>query len=150
MTDATAKPSQAAPWHLWLVAIVGVFWNGFGGYDYTMTKTGGDEYLRAFGMTEAQIAYFNDMPAWMTAAWAIGVWGAVLGTILLLLRSKWAFPVFVISFAAFLASLIYQYALTNAGEIMGAQSAIMSAVITAGCVFFIWYAWAMTKRGVLR
>jgi hypothetical protein len=78
-----------------------------------------------------------------------GVWGAVLGTVLLLLRRKWALHVFVGSSAAFLMSLVYTYLLSNGGEVM-ADGAIMSAVITAGCIFFIGYAWMMAKRGVLR
>lgn len=150
MTEVIATSPQRTPWHLLLVGVVGLFWNGYGGYDYTMTKIGGDQYLRDFGMTEPQIDYFHAMPAWMTAVWAIGVWGAVLGTILLLLRRKLALPVFIASFAAFILGVIYQYALTNSAEVMGAQSLLMTAIITAGCLFFVWYAWAMAKSGVLQ
>jgi hypothetical protein len=39
------------------------------------------------------------MPAWMTGVWAIGVWGALAGSVLLLLRSKWAVHVFAASLA---------------------------------------------------
>lgn len=143
---------RATPWHLWVVGLAGIPWNGFGAYDYFMTLTGGEEYLRAFGMNDAQIAYFHAMPAWITAIWAIGVWGALLGTLLLLLRQKSALPVFIVSFAAFLLSLVYTYVLSSGAEVMGdtVNMAMMNAVIAAGCVFFIWYAWAMTKRGVLR
>ena len=149
MTE-TAPPTAATPWHLWAVGIVSLLWNAFGCYDYYMTNTGGDEYLRSYGMTEPQIAFYHSMPPWMTAVWAIGVWGALLGSILLLLRSKWAFQVFVISFAAFVLSVIYTYGFTSGAEVNGAMSMIMSAVIAASCMLFIWYAWAMKRRGVLR
>jgi hypothetical protein len=151
MTDATAAPaSPRIPWHFWVVALLSIPWNAYGAYDYVMTQTGGDAYLREFGMTDAQIDYFHAMPAWMTGVWAIGVWGAVLGSLLLLLRSKWAFHVLVLSFAAFLLSLVYQFTLTNGIEIMGQAALIMSGVIAIACVFFIWYSWTMSKRGVLR
>ncbi len=147
MTVQSENPRT--PWHLWVVGLVGVPWNGYGAYDYVMTQMGGEEFLRSYGMNDAQIAYFNAIPAWMTAVWAIGVWGGVLGTALLLLRRKWALHVFVGSFIAFLLSLVYTYLLSNGGEVM-ADGKILSAVITAGCIFFIGYAYAMAQRGVLR
>jgi hypothetical protein len=70
--------------------------------------------------------------------------------VLILLRNKLALPVFTVSLAAFLVSLIYTYVLTDGGEIMGAQMAITSVVITVLLLFFMWYSWLMTKRGVLR
>lgn len=151
MTDATQPAVRPrTPWHLWLVGALALLWNGYGCYDYVMTMTGGEDYLRAYGMSQAQIDYFNAMPSWMTGVWAVGVWGAALGSILLLLRSKWAFHVFVISFAVFALSVVYTYGFTDGAAVNGAMGMIMSAVIAAACIFFIWYAWAMMKRGVLR
>jgi hypothetical protein len=146
----TAPVKAGTPWHLWAVGIVSLLWNAFGCYDYYMTNTGGDEYLRSYGMTETQIAFYHAMPAWLTAAWAFGVWGALLGSILLLLRSRWAFHVFVISFAAFVLSVVYTYGFSNGAEVNGSMGLIMSAVIAASCIFFIWYARFATERGILR
>lgn len=146
-----SEANNKTPWHLWTVGALGLLWNAYGGYDYVMSNTQGEAYLRGAGMTDAQIAYFSAMPSWMTAVWAIGVWGAILGAILLLLRSKWALHVFIASCAAFVLSLVYQYGMSNGGEVMGGQATlIMQAVILAGCLFFIWYAWFATKRGLLR
>lgn len=147
MTEAA---QTKAPWHLWAVGVVGVLWNAYGCYDYVMTNTGGVDYLRAFGFTEAQIDYYLAMPAWMTAVWAIGVWGGLLGAALLLLRSKWALHVFAASLAAFVFSLVYTYALSNGAEVMGASALPINALILAACLFFVWYAWFATKRGLLR
>jgi len=150
MTDATPAKSSGTPWHLWVVGVVAVLWNAYGGYDYVMTQTGGPEYLRSLGMNDAAVAYFDAMPAWMTAVWAIGVWGAVLGSILLLLRLKWALHAFIASLAAFVMSLVYTYALSNGAEVAPPEAAYMNVVILAGCLFFVWYAWFATKRGLLR
>lgn len=138
------------PWHLWLVGIIGLAWNSFGVFDYSMTQIRGEQHLRAFGMTDAQIAYMDAMPAWMTGVWAIGVWGAMLGTILLLLRRRLAAPVFAMSLAGFVMSLIYNYLLSDGAKIMPESGNIMNLVILAGCLFFLLYARAMAKSGVLR
>jgi hypothetical protein len=138
-----------APWHLWLVGVIAILWNGFGAYDYTMTNLQGDEYLLKMGMTQAQLAYFHDMPAWMTAVWALGVWGALLGSVLLLARRRWALPAFVVSLLAVVMSLVYAFLLSNGAELMGEYSG-MQFVVLAGAIAFAWYAWWMTRRGVLR
>jgi hypothetical protein len=142
--------SARTPWHLWLVGLIGIPWNGFGVFDYVSTKLRGDAHLREFGMTDAQIAYMAAMPAWMTAAWAIGVFGGLIGTLLLLLRSRLAVPVFAVSLVAFLTSLFYSYFLSNGSQVMGETAGIMNAVIFAGCLFFLLYARAMARKGVLR
>jgi hypothetical protein len=150
MTTMDNPTAGRTPWHLWLVGLVAVLWNAFGCYDYTMTTLQGDAWLRQMKMTEAQITYFNAMPAWMTAVWAIGVWGGLLGAILLLVRRKLATPVFAVSLAAYLLSLVYYYVLTDGIAAMGQSMIPMNIAILIGCLFFLWYAWTMTKRGVLR
>ena len=146
MTEMTIR----TPWHVWVVGVVAVLFNAIGAFDYVMSMTQGAAYLAKAGMTPAQIAHYMEMPAWMVAVWATGVWGAMLGSVLILLRNKLAFPVFAVSLAAFLVSLVYTYVLTNGGEVMGGSMVIASVTITALLLFFIWYSRLMTKRGVLR
>lgn len=150
MTTLTGGRASKRPWHLWAVGLVGVLWNSYGCLDYTMTALQGEVWLRSQGMTDAAVAFTEAMPAWMTAVWAIGVWGAMLGSLLLLLRSQWAFPVFVISLAAYVMSLVYQYVLTDGATGMGESIWIMQTVILFICLFFVWYAQMATKRGILR
>jgi len=147
MTTETMQTGRSAPWHFWVVAVIAVLWNGFGGYDYTMSHLQGEAYYRQMGMSDAVIAFMSSYPTWMHAVWAIGVWGSVAGSILLLLRMKWAFHAFVLSILGALGNLAYTAATPGAMETMGLT---MPLVITVICLFFIWYAWTMTKRGVLR
>ena len=146
----SASSGVKTPWHLWVVGVVGLLWNAFGCIDYTMTALQGEVWLRQMGMTDAQITSYQAMPAWMTAVWAIGVWGAMLGTVLLLLRKKLAYPVFVVSLIAYVASLVYAYALSDQAEVMPEGTWIMQAVILVGCLFFVWYSRMMANRGLLR
>ncbi|MDB5474892.1 MAG: hypothetical protein JWP49_403 [Phenylobacterium sp.] len=150
MTATADTPRAGAPWHYWVVTVVALFWNAFGAYDYFMSKTQGDAYLRKAGMTDVQIAHMHAYPAWMTADWAVGVWGAFLGALLLLARTRYAVHVFVVSLAAFVVMLAYTYLLSDGAKAMGQQGMIFNLVILAGCIFFAWYSWTMAKRGVLR
>jgi len=150
MTDATLNGVAArTPWHLWLVGVVAILWNGFGCFDFTMTYLQGDAWFAQMGMTPDQMAYYDAMPGWTHVAWAIGVWGGALGGVLLLLRRRLAFPVFVASFLGWLAGAIYAFALSDGLETMGSMWP-MQLVIGAGCLAFLIYAWVMKSRGVLR
>ncbi len=147
---ADGASAGRTPWHLWLVGVIALLFNAIGAFDYVMSMTQGASYMASAGMTPAQIAHYQEMPIWMKGVWTVGVWGAMLGSVLILLRKKLAVPAFAVSLAAFLVSLVYTYVLTDGGEIMGGQMAITSVVITALLLFFMWYSWLMTKRSVLR
>ncbi|MEJ6000697.1 hypothetical protein [Paucibacter soli] len=146
MTEAV----QRTPMHCWLVGGFALLFNAIGVFDFVMTMAQGAAYQASAGMTPEQIAHYQGMPAWMTLVWAVGVLGAFLASVLLLLRRRLAAPVFVLSLAAFAISLLYTYVLSNSGAIMGPQMAITSAVIAALLLCFAWYARRMTMRGVLR
>lgn len=146
MSDATR--TGKTPWHLWVVGAASLLWNGFGGYDYVMTNTRNQDYMAM--LTPEQLAYFEGFPDWMTAVWAIGVWGAAAGSVLLLLRSRFAFHVFALSFAAMAVGVVYQFGLTEGLEVMGPTAIVMSAVIAVVAAALVFYARAMAKRGVLR
>ena len=149
MTEVSTVARIKPPRHLWLVGVIAVLFNAIGVFDYVMSMTQGASYMASAGMTPAQIAHYQEMPLWMTAVWTVGVWGALLASVLLLLRNRLAVPVFAVSLAAFLVSLLYTYVLTNGGEIMGRQMAIASAIIAALLMFFLWYSSLMRKRNVL-
>ena len=147
MTDDTMKMTTATPWHLWAVGVLALLWNGFGGYDYVMTQTNNAAYLAQF--TPEQRAYFDSFPMWMEAIWAIGVWGGVLGSVLLLLRSKWAFHAFLASLVAFAVSVVYGQT-SGGAAVMGTTGVVFSAVIFLLGLGFVMYSRMMTRKGVLR
>ena len=136
------------PAHLWIVGIVSLLWNAFGGFDYTATQLRMESYISQF--SEAQIAYFTGMPVWVDAAWAFGVWGAVLGSIALLLRKSWAVWLFGLSLLGLLVSTIYNFGMSGGAEIFGTMGIIMSVVIWIVAIFLFLYARAMSAKGVLR
>ena len=146
MTDAPVK----TPWHLWLVGVVAVLFNAIGVFDFVMTLAQGAAYQASAGMTPEQIAHYQQMPAWMTVDWAVGVFGALAASVLLLLRKQLALPVFIASLVAFVISLLYTYVLTNGGAVMGSQMAIASAVIAGLLMLFSVYTHRMARAGVLR
>jgi hypothetical protein len=149
VNDPTPASRAASPWHLWLVGALAVLWNSVGAFDYVMTETRNAAYMSSF--TPEQLSYFYGFPAWVIATWALGVWGGVLGSVLLLFRRRWAVPVLGISLAAFLVTTYYNYVLTSGLEIMGgAGGLVFSAVIFVVAAALLFYARRLARVGVLR
>ncbi|HYC69135.1 hypothetical protein [Brevundimonas sp.] len=138
-----------APWHLWAAGIVAILWNAGGCLDYVMTQVQGDAWLANMEPTQTLLDWFHGLPAWYDAAWAIAVWGGLLGGVLLLARRRWATPVFVLSLLGWTATAVYALALSNGMEVMGAYWPIQIVHLVIGALF-VWYAMAMSQRGVLR
>ena len=146
MTDTILV--QRTPWHLWVLGVVNLLWTAMGSFDFVMTNTQDDAYLSGMGLNAAQIAIYNATPIWMTVGWAVGVFGGVIGAILLLMRKKLAAPVLAVSFVGAVASQM-QMLTAEAREAFGA-TVWMSAGIIVWALLIAVYAWAMAKRGVLR
>lgn len=147
MTD-TMK--GATPWHLWAAGVISLLWNAFGGYDFVMSVTQGEAYWRASGMTDAMVAYYNAMPTWMYVPWVLGVWGAVAGSVLLLMRNKLAVPAFGLSLLGAVGSLAYGLAnpMPPLPEAMAMMSYMPWVIVLIAAVLAA-YAWTMGKKGVL-
>lgn len=142
------NPNTRAPWHLWVVGIVALLWNAVGALDYVMTQTRNEQYMAGF--TAEQLAFFYGLPAWTVAAWAIGVWGGVLGSLLLLLRKSLAVWVFLASLVGVVLTTFQNYVLSNGLEVMGGPGAVVfTAVIFVVAVALYVYARAMATRRVL-
>jgi hypothetical protein len=145
MYAGEARPKT--PVHLWIVGVLALLWNSMGAFDYVATQFKIDFYMSQF--TEDQLAYFYGFPAWAVAGWAFGVWGAVAGSIGLLMRRKWAVWGFAVSLAGMLVSSIYTLGLSEGAAMMGSGGVIFTVIIWAAAIFLLVYARAMANRGVL-
>ncbi|MEC9066510.1 MAG: hypothetical protein VX569_04460 [Pseudomonadota bacterium] len=148
------QATTGTPWHVWGVGILATLWNAFGANDYTQTQMGNRDYFAMTGFdaqtTDAALRFFGEMPAWADAAWALGVWGGLAGSILLLLRSRWAIAAFAASILGLAGSWIFQLQATLPPELAAMNNEAMFAVISAIALLLFWYALRMRRRGVLR
>ena len=149
MNEAVMDSSAKTPLHLWIVGGLATLWNAFGCYDYVMTQTRNGDYMAM--LTEAQRAHLETFPAWMEAAWAIGVWGGMLGALLLLLRSRYAELAFWASLIGLLVGTIYQFGMSGMpAEVRTPAMIAMTAVIWLVAIALLVYAIRMRRSGVLR
>lgn len=138
------------PVHLWIVGALSLLWNAGDGFDYVMTQTENAEYLAQY--PPESLAFLQNAPAWFEAAWAVGVWVSILGSVLLLLRSRFAGTAFALSLAGLIVSSVYTYFIADGGSAlaMAGTAALVFTIAIPIILILLWiYARAMTKRGVL-
>ena len=139
------------PIHLWLVGIISLFWNAGGAFDYVMTRTNSATYLAA--QPPVRLMMLEQAPVWFSITWPLGVWMSVIGSLLLLVRSRYASTAFGLSLLGLIGSSIYTYVIADGGSMValaGTAAIIFTLAIPIILVGLWLYARAMTKRGVLR
>jgi hypothetical protein len=110
-TNFKAKP----PVWFWILSIVALLWNLMGVKAYLDDAYAKDEAMAT--LSEAQRIIFEIQPTWLTAAFALAVFGGTLGCIALLLKKKWAGHLFLISLIAAASRTVYYFFMTNATEV---------------------------------
>ena len=135
MTEkSTAKP----PLWFWIVSIIALLWNGSGVYMY-LIQAYDTESFRAMYPDPEMLEMANNTPAWVTAAYAIAVFAGLLASIGLLLRKKWAKPLFLVSLLGAVASNAYHLFMSKAIELYGTEAVIMPIVVVVIGIFLVWF-----------
>ena len=141
--------AKKAPLHLWVVGALATLWNGFGAFDYVMSQARNEAYLANF--TASQRAYIETFPIWMEAGWALGVWGALAGSLLLLARSRFAPVAFAVSLAGLATSSVYHFGIAELPpELQGIAMIALNLVIWAIAVGLLVYSVLIQSHGVYR
>jgi len=144
--------TQKTPAHLWIVGILSLLWNSGGAYDYTMSQMRNEEYLAMAGIPVADmLAWIDSFPAWAHAAWALGVWGAIAGSVLLLMRSRHAKTAFALSLVGIFVSAFAQHVVVDMPAALqsAGANAFSAAIILIG-VGLLYYSKKQIESGVLR
>jgi hypothetical protein len=143
------------PIHIWIVGTLSFVWSCFGCYDYLMTRMRDTDYLAAAmpGVDpNAVLGWVDAFPLYAQIGWALGVWMGLAGSILLLIRHRWAVWAYALSLLGAVLGLGYQIAL--APPLPGAhETAMMKAVpyvVILIAIALVLYARAQEKKGVLR
>ncbi len=135
------KPSKL----FWTIAVLSLLWNLFGLMDYYNSVSLNADYL---GAVPGALEYVQAMPAWAKGAWGLAITASVLGSVCLILRKKWAFPLFGVALVGMLVSFGYQMTASNKPEIPGAAY-IMTIIIWIVAIALTWYAKKKSAAGIL-
>jgi len=127
------KPSNL----FWVISSIALVWNLMGVFNYLDQAFMTDKVLETLPK-EQQILY-QDVPAWVTAAFAIAVFSGTLGSLLLLLKKKIATTFFIISFLGIVGQMSYRLLIDQNSDSYGPMGIAMPIIIIAFGGYLIWY-----------
>lgn len=143
MSESSIKPSNS----YWAIVFIALIWNLIGVFFYLQLAYMTSEELAL--LPNAQQLLLENTPAWVTAAFALSVFGGTLGCILLLMRKKLATFLFIISLISIVARMSYYFFIKNAAEVYAPEDMYMSALVIIVAIFLLWYSKKMESIGIL-
>ncbi len=146
-TEATNQPDGQAgkpPIWFWIISAVALLWNSAGVYMYLQQAYNTESHQAMY--TPEQLEMVSNTPSWAIAAFAIAVFGGVLGCIGLLLRKKWTKSIFILSLLGIIVQMIYNVFISGALEVYGPGAVAMPIMTLAISVFLIWF----SKKGIAK
>ena len=126
MSNSKVKP----PIWFWIVSVISLLWNAMGVDQYLGQAYKTERWLST--MSEEQLEIVSYFPVWLTAAFAIAVFAGALGSIGLLIRKKWAYPLFVVSLLAVILQMGYVLSQGHSNDIVMTISIIVFSVFLVG------------------
>jgi hypothetical protein len=140
------ETTTKTPVWFWIISVLALVWNIMGVMAYIGQAFMTDEVLATLPKGEQN--FYNNTPAWVTAAFAIAVFAGALGCIALLLRKKWASPLLLLSLIAVLAQTTYNFFLQDFVELSG-NRVIMPIMIIVVAIFLVWFSRNSKAKGLI-
>ncbi|WP_272148710.1 hypothetical protein [Tenacibaculum aiptasiae] len=143
MTNSN-KPKK----RFWVIAVISLLWNGMGVNQYLQQAYNTDAFKAMFP-DEKIMEMIQSTPSWAMAAFALAVFGGLIGSIFLLLRRKLAKPMFLISLVAIVIQMFYNLFMSGAMEVYGPGAVIMPIMVIGFALFILWYTKRSEAKGIL-
>lgn len=137
------RTNKASVW-FWVVGVLALAWNLIGVMAYIAQATITPEALQT--LPEAERALLAATPAWVTAAFATAVFGGAAGCLLLLLRSRIALPVLLLSLVGVVLQVGYTLFASQALEVHGPGGMAMPVMIVVVAVLLVVFARHAARR----
>ena len=136
---------MATPWHLWVVAILTLIWNGGGAVTIVMAQMG-----NRLDMDPNEVAYYANQPTGFVLATDLAVFLPIAGAVALLLRHRSAAWLFALSVLTVVLNNAYDVAAGTSLALADQGWRTVTAAVVAIAMLQFAYAWTMKTRGVLK
>lgn len=127
-----------------VVAALALLWNLLGCFAYFSDLRLSPEDLAK--LAQAQQALYAARTGWAVVATAVAVFGGALGCIGLLLRRKWALPVFVVSLLGIVVQDFGLFVLAHGARLAGPVAVVIQAVVLAIGIGLV----LLSRKGIAR
>ena len=140
MTSYLRKPSSL----FYVISSVALVWNLMGVFNYLGQVLMTDDVLKS--LPKDQQLMYQDVPSWVTAAFAVAVFFGTLGAIFLLLKKKVSSTFFILSFVGIIIQMTYGLLISENTNSYGPLGLVMPLMIIAIGGYLIWYSKKAAKH----
>jgi uncharacterized membrane protein len=125
-----------------IFAWVMVVWNAMGVLAFVSQLLMTPEMIAQ--LPEAQQEAYKNIPTWSMVAYALAVFGGLLGSLMLALGKKLAFPLLVVSLAGVLVQQFYNFVIIDSIALLGPSVVILPTVVVIISILLV----VVSQRGV--
>ncbi|MDA8730981.1 hypothetical protein N9W32_00490 [Flavobacteriaceae bacterium] len=140
MTSYLRKPRSL----FYIISSMALVWNLMGVFNFLGQALMSDEVLAS--LPKDQQLIYQDVPVWVTAAFAIAVFSGTLGAVFLLLKKKIASTFFILSFIGIVTQMSYGLLLDEKTDNYGPLGLLMPLMIITVGAYLIWYSKKANKN----
>ncbi|WP_417445175.1 hypothetical protein [Joostella sp.] len=135
------------PIWFWMIAIFSLIWNltAIGAFVGQMSFS--QTSLLAFPVPEQEL--LKEYPTWLEVVYAVVVFAGILGSLGLLLRKKWAKPLFILSLVAIVVQMSYNLISITSLENFSPEAVILPIFIMFSGLFYVFFSNYSIKRNWL-
>ncbi len=141
MTTSVNKP----PIWFWIVSVIALIWNGLGVHGYLSQAYNTSAYTDAY--TAEQLDVMNNLPSWYIGLFATAVFSGALGSLLLLLKKKFAYILLVLSFLTATTQMVYFLFFADLKGVDFSANQIMAYIVIAFAAFLVWFSNSSKSKG---
>lgn len=139
--------ASSRPGSFIVIAVFALLWNLLGVAVFLMQIAMSPEQLAA--LPDAQRQVYEATPGWINIAFALAVFGGVLGALGLLLRRRWAVRMFLLSLLALVVQVVASFTVTPAWQLLGASALVMPVLLLVIAIALYAYSRRAAARGWL-
>lgn len=136
-------PRPVAAWYM-VGAVASLLFMALGCVTYVMHVMADPATMNL----DQRLAYEAE-PVWLTGAYAVAVWVGLAGTVMLVIKKKWAEPALLASLAATFVWLAGLLLVSGVRDAMSANDLIVALAVTAVTWTIYWFARHSRMRGWL-
>ncbi|UOQ46828.1 hypothetical protein MUN88_12045 [Gracilibacillus caseinilyticus] len=137
------------PVHLWLVAVIFLFFYVIGLIDYVMSMSLNESYFNSLEYSQQQVTYFSNYPIVLSIIFGINVFGGTVAAVLLFFRNKYAVTLTLVALIAKVLLDLTTFLFMDRYQVFGPQSSLTDLSMILLTLLVYLYSKYMKKKGVL-
>ncbi len=142
MTEQASSIGDVPPTWFWVASGLGLVWNLVGVAAFVGQMT-----MDLSTLSAAEQAFYESTPAWATVAFAVAVFGGVLGCVGLLLRKGWAFAMLVACLLGIVVQDGHSIFFSDGIEVFGPAGLILPLFTFGIAAALAWFARYSGRQG---